>query len=437
MKEKITIATVGDILAMKDVQYAALKLKNPNIKDEYQKNASGYEQLFSEEIKKEFKKADILFGNLENPIAKGLIEKWKFDKNGRPICKKINVPKHVLYDGKAYNHNPFMVFNAHPSLALALKNLGFDIVSTANNHFANRGCNGIDATIDALRKAKLDFVGTIRSDELIDNNGDGFPDNKAYVIKEVKGIKIAFLAFTSPINHVVGGFQLRPVFLGKLLKGDKACSKQVYCIVCNNNTVEWNVIQFCEQIKKAKKEADIVCVSNHCGIWQNHNPTELQKKLSKWFLESGADVIIGHGPHVIQPIEKYITKDKRKTFIIYSLGNFLYSGGTEDTPLTNSLVGMIAFINIIKDNNKITVDNIDYTPTFSYKGKFGYVQVIKPNLSLYKKTKVIVDIVFNGTKESRIKLSKRYLSKWIGGWLAIKDDSLYERWILRRWKRGK
>lgn len=436
-KEQIQIAVVGDILTTRNVLISASKLIDIKIKDPYRRVASGFERLFSKEVKKHISSADIVFGNLENPIAEGLTEKWHFDKNGRPLCKKIDVKPGNLLDNKAYRYNPSMIINAHPALALALKNIGFDVVSTANNHFANRASNGIDSTIDALRKANLSHVGTLKYDEIINNDGD-FPTNTPYVIKESKGIRVAFLGFTSPVNHIVGGLQLKPVFLGKLLKADEFCSRQVYSIVTNNNPVEYNVKKFCECIKKSKEKSDIVAVSTHFGIWQMHEPSELQKQLAKRFLDAGADIIIGHGPHVIQPMEEYITKDGRKTFIIYSLGNFLIDGGTEEKPsLTNSLVSFIGLINITKDDDRCIISNIDYIPTLSHKEQNGFTQVIVPDLSKFKKIKEIIKKVFDGTKEDRKSLSRYYLSKWTGGWLMIKDDDWWEQWILRRWKRGK
>lgn len=438
-KKQIQIAVVGDILTTKNVLISASKLMDAKIKDPYKRIASGFEKLISKEVKKCISSSDIVFGNLENPIAEGLTEKWRFDKNGRPLCKKTNVKPGVLLDNKAYRYNPLMIINSHPALALALKNIGFDIVSTANNHFANRASNGIDITIDALRKSNLEYIGTLKYDEIIDNDNDGFPDNTPYVIKESKGIKVAFLAFTSPVNHIVGGLQLKPVFLGKLLKADKFCSRQVYSITTNNNPVEYNIKKFCECIKKAKEKSDIVAVSTHFGIWQMHNPSKLQKQIAKRFLDAGADIIIGHGPHVIQPIEEYMTKDGRKTYIIYSLGNFLIDGGNEEkTSLINSLVSFIGFIDITKDEyGYASISNISYVPTFSYKNTNGFTQIIIPDISKFKKTKEIIKKVFEGSKEDRKLLSRHYLSKWTGGWLMIKDDAWWEKWILKRWKRGK
>lgn len=431
---KIVIAVTGDLLATDKVQLTAEKLMNRSIEDPYLRVASGYERLFSKSVIENLFSADLTFGNLEEPLAEGLTEKWYFDDEGRPVCEKIDVEPGDPYDGKAYKYNPRMIINAHPAFALALKNIGYDMVSTANNHFSNRASNGIDATIESLRRADLDFVGTIKYDEIIDENNDGYPDNKPYIVKTVKGIKVAFLAFTVPLNHVVSGFQLLPVFLGRLPPADEICSRQVYSILSNNAPIKFNIENFCEGIKEAKSVSDIVLVSTHFGIWQRHEPSILQRKIAEIFLEAGADVIVGHGPHVIQPIEKHITHDGRKCFIIYSLGNFLTSGGTEGYPLYNSLVSFIGFINIIKyPDGKVVVKNITHIPTFSLKTKDGLTRVVIAKNYGLKRAEELVQIVLNGSKLDRILLTQKYLSRLPGIRILTFGDLLFDHWILAKW----
>jgi len=434
-EKQIKVAVVGDILMARNVQLSAARLMNTSITDPYLRVASGFEQLFSKEIIENISSADIAFGNLEEPIAEGLSEQWYFDENGRPLCKNISVEPGVLYDGKAYKYNPMGIMNAHPALALALKNIGFDIVSTANNHFANRASNGIDSTIDSLRKANLSYVGTLKYDEIIDENDDGYPDNVPYIIKEVEGVKIAFLAFTSPMNHIVLGFQLLPVFLGKLPKADTFCSRQAYSILSNNAPIEFNIRNFCNWIEKAKNVSDIVIVSTHFGICLMHEPSYLQRKIAQRFLESGADVIVGTGPHVLQPIETYDLADGRKAFVIYSLGNFVTNGGCEQKGMSNELVAVMGFINIIKDTNgNISVNNVSYIPTFSYENSEKITQVVVAKGPDFKKTLGIIQKVFEGNKIDRLILSQFYLSRVPRKRILIRDDMLLERWILARWK---
>jgi poly-gamma-glutamate capsule biosynthesis protein CapA/YwtB (metallophosphatase superfamily) len=435
-KSCISIAVVGDILMTPQVQVSAAALMNAEIADPYKRVASGFDGLFSKEVCKGLSTADLAFGNLETPIAKGLTEQWNYNNDSRPICKKINIKPDVLNDGNAYRYNSIRsISNAHPAVALALKNIGFNIVSTANNHFADRASNGIDGTIDSLKKANLSFVGTRKSNEIATDE-DGYPYDKSNILKEINGIKIAFFAFTTQMNHTAKGYQLRPVLLGRLPKADASCSRQASFIISNNTQIEFNINRFCQAIKNAKINADIVIVSTHFGIWMMHEPSILQKKLAIRFLEAGADIIVGHGPHALQPIEKYKTRDKRITFIIYSLGNFLQDGGTEDTILSNSLISVIGYINLKKlPNGQVFIKDISYIPTFSYKNKDGNTQVVIARVSDFQKSTEILKTVFQGNKQSRLSLSYRYMSTFSLSRLVRLDDSWWERWILKKWKR--
>ena len=432
--ENITIAVTGDLLTTGDVLITADKQMNESIEDPYVKVASGFEKLFSENIIENVSSADIAFGNLEEPIAEGLTEKWYW-QDDRPMCEKISVEPGVLLDGKAYKYNPMMIINAHPAFALALKNVGYDIVSTANNHYANRASNGIDSTIDGLKKANLSYVGTLKYDEILDENKDGYPENTPYEIKTVKDVKIAFLGFACQTNHIVGGFQVMPVFLGRLPPADKFCSRQVYSILSNNAPIEFNIQNFCNGISEAKSKSDIVCVSVHWGICNKHEPSILQREIAKRFLEAGADVIIGHGPHVIQPIEKFETKDGRETYVIWSLGNFLIDGGYESKRsfMYNSKVGLIGFVNIINNTGQVYVKNITYTPTFSLKTKDDQTRVVIAN---NKEAGKFVQTVMNGSRFDRFILTQKYLSFPPGSRMFIRDDILPDHWILIKWKLG-
>ena len=435
-KRRVNIAVVGDILMTPQVQVSAAASMSADIADPYKRVASGFEELFSSEVREGLSAADIAFGNLETPIAEGLTEQWSYKREGRPMCKKINLEPGVLCDGNAYKYNSIRsISNAHPALALALKNIGFDIVSTANNHFADRASNGIDGTIDSLRKADLSFIGTQRSNEIAAGVNE-YSYETSYVIKEIKDIKIAFLAFTTHMNHTARGYQLWPLFLGRLPRTDEWCSRQASFIISNNTPIEFNIKQFCQAIENAKYHADIVIVSIHFGIWQMHEPSKLQKKLAMVFLEAGADVIVGHGPHVLQPIEKFITKDKRKTFIIYSLGNFVMDGGTEDSIFSNSLSSVIGYINLQKHlDGQVLIHDISYTPTFSYKHQDGLTKVVVANASYFHKSAGLLKTVFQGNNQSRLSLSYLYMSKFLFWRLVRIDDSWWEQWILNKWKR--
>lgn len=437
-EEDISVAVTGDLMGMTKVQLSAERKMDQSIQDPYERVASGYENLFSSDVKEVLSSADLTFGNLETCIAENLTEKWYIDDDGRAVCKETSVDPGVLYDGEAYSGEG-MIFNTHPGFALGLKNVGYDVVSTSNNHFDNRGGNGIDRTIDSLRKANISHVGTLKYDEIIDENNDGFPDNKPYVIKEVKGVKVAFLSFTVVYNtllkkHYEGDPELLPDNTGGIFSSGY-CGEQIYGIISFNKPIVDNVNNFCNWITEAKKESDIVLVSNHFGMWMHHQPSSLQTKISKTFLEAGADVIIGHGPHVIQNIEKHVTEDERETYIIYSLGDFLNEGGTRFHYLFNNLISLIGIINIKKDKTgEIYVKNITYIPTFATKDENDNTLICKADNLNYYRVDRIVNKVMNGNKIDRVLLTQRFFITLPGLRFLTLADLIYDHWILLKWK---
>lgn len=202
------------------------------------------------------KKADILFGNLESLIS----------DRGQKV-------------GSIYS------FRADPKAIEGLTFAGFDILSVANNHIFDYGREAMEDNFKRLKEAKIDFV------------GGGFNKNEACLprVKEVRKTKIAFLAFTN---------------LGtRYWQATK--NRSGICWLEKENLKEY--------IKKAKGLADIIIVSMHFGEEYRQKPTLEQKYFAHLAIDSGADLVIGHHPHVIQEIEKY-----KRGFIAYSLGNFVF-----------------------------------------------------------------------------------------------------------------
>lgn len=207
-------------------------------------------------INKEERKTDVLFGNLEGPIS---------DKGTRV--------------GSIYS------FRLDPKAIEGLNYAGFDILSVANNHLFDYGKASLEDTFLRLKEAGISYV------------GGGFNSKEAYspVIKEVRGTRIAFLAFTN--------------------LGSKYWAAQENC-----SGIAWlekEVLK--EEISKAKTQAEVVIVSFHLGDEYQAKSNFLQKSFARLAVDSGADLVIGHHPHVIQEIEKY-----RNKYIIYSLGNFIF-----------------------------------------------------------------------------------------------------------------
>ena len=225
--------------------------------------------------------------------------------------------------------------NSFETFAYSLKKVGFDVLSTANNHCLDNGYSGLENTINTLDKTDISHTGTFKSSEA----------QNTILIKNVKGLKVAFLNFSYGTN-------------GKTIPNDKS-----YCV----NLLSEKLVD--EQIALAKtEEPDIICVSVHWGNRYQQKQNLDQEKWTNLLFQKGADIIVGNHPHVLQPMEKKeisLPDGKTKTgFVVYSLGNFL-----SDQTQNNTKASVILNLKITKDleNNKLTFDSITYTPIYIYK----------------------------------------------------------------------
>lgn len=299
--ETIRISFIGDII-IHDVLYQ--KVIDSKSKD--------FSQIWAKIIPF-FEKVDYSYANLEGPVALGINNKMQ-DVGDVGFT----------YDKIVYSGTNFL-FNYHPQLIDDLKKSGIDIVSTANNHTFDRGPIGIDRTISVLNEKQMTFVGTRKK-----NTTEPF-----YKITQIKNFKIAWVSCTEFLN----GFK------------DKY-SQILYCYDQADQ-----IIDIITNLKK-QKDIDAIIIAPHWGVEYKHEPTANQKKYAQLFLEAGASVIMGSHPHVLQPVEKYTTKDNRETFIAYSMGNF--SAYQKDIDRKASAV---VYLDFSKDNDgKVWISNYSYEP---------------------------------------------------------------------------
>lgn len=180
-------------------------------------------------------------------------------------------------------------FRSHPDTLQGLVNGGIDLVSLANNHSLDFGEEAFYDTLESLNHYGIEYV------------GGGKDKNEAEGLKiiEKNGIKMGFLAYTAIIpwssweagEDKPGAAVLKPEYEKIIL----------------------------ENISKASKECDILTVLPHWGVEYATTPSEKLRELAHAMIDAGADIIVGHHPHVLQGIEFY--KDKP---ILYSIGNFVF-----------------------------------------------------------------------------------------------------------------
>lgn len=204
------------------------------------------------------KNADLVFGNLETPITQG-----------------AEIPDFE------------MIFRSNPGTEQALKQAGFSVLSLANNHIPNFGEKGLKDTFNYLDNAGIKYVGA--------GNNEQEANQPIYI--EKNGIKFAFLAYND--TDVVPAFY-------------EASNNRA-------GTAFMRIDKMTEAVKEVKQKSDFVIVSMHSGTEYTDKPNDSQINFAHAAIDAGANLVIGHHPHVVQTLEKYKGK-----FIFYSLGNFVF-----------------------------------------------------------------------------------------------------------------
>jgi poly-gamma-glutamate synthesis protein (capsule biosynthesis protein) len=258
------------------------------------------------EVRKFLSVSDLTIGNLETTIA-----------------------------GKENHYSGYPLFNSPDEYLDALKDAGFDILLTANNHSIDRGKRGLVRTIEKIHNLGMNSIGSYKSQH----------DRDSIRIFDVKGIKIALLAYTYGLN------------------GNYISKKEKYLV----NVIDTNIIKI--DIGNAReKKADVVLVYLHFGEEYQRKPNSYQNEIVKCVINYGADIIIGSHPHVIQPLEFfYSTKNKvGKGLVAYSLGNFI-----SNQRWRYSDSGAILNISLSQNGStgEVTISNVSVLPTWVFKGK--------------------------------------------------------------------
>ncbi|MEM8688033.1 MAG: CapA family protein [Pseudomonadota bacterium] len=310
--DRLTIAAVGDLLFHKKLQAQA-----------YRKNSS-FKRFFTP-VLKVLKGADLAYGNLEGPAARGV------GPGGRAV-KDPGKRLGVVYGAPLKS----LAFNYHPTVVRDLKESGFDVLSTANNHSMDRGPLGADRTVDTLREAGLPFTGSRkRSDE----------PGPWHVITKAKGFNVAWLGCTYSTNGI-------PDPKRQILH----CYKQKGEILSEIKALH------------ADSEVDSIFLVPHWGVENRHKPGARQKELARAAIEAGATAVFGAHPHVLQPWEKVVAEDKREGLVVYSAGNFI-----SNQRQTAERAGIIAIVELVRPaQGKVRLAAAGYIPTWVHIDAKGH-----------------------------------------------------------------
>lgn len=316
MNTDITIAAVGDFL-MKPRIIASAKVPG-------ERRYRLFDDIF-DQVAPFLRNADFTIGNLETTFS------------GTHIVSKEK-PKDLEDIYTLDRRNPktnFPLLNCPDEFAGTLKKLGFDVLTTANNHCMDCGISGLKRTLKTLDSEGLAHTGTYRS----------YSESTKYLIKDVKGVKIGVLAYTRGTNRI-------PVPVNHLWAVNLIEPRKIVA-----------------DIKRLKGKTDLIIVCVHFGREYNNFPNDEQKTLVRLLFKNGADIILGAHSHVPQPAIFYQDKDSarvsKKKFAIYSLGNFI-STRLLGNDLT--LTGVITQIHVRKNVDGTTkIRNVEFIPTWVRK----------------------------------------------------------------------
>lgn len=189
-------------------------------------------------------------------------------------------------------------FNAPEEIAKQLPEIGFDVLTFANNHSYDRGMQGIVNTRRNLEDVGIQTTGAYEHKE----------QRNDILVVERNGIRFAILAYTYDNNQWIDAEHSFAVnhFLNEEHVFDDRCKKQL-----------------AKDVQKAKEQADVVIAAMHWGTEFTYELDAAQRDAADFLNEQGVDIIIGNHPHCLQRVETLTNAQGKETFVMYSLGNFV------------------------------------------------------------------------------------------------------------------
>ncbi|MCC3373651.1 CapA family protein [Cohnella sp. REN36] len=301
---KITIAAVGDLLMKKKMIASAAR-------------EGGFAPIFAK-VKPYLRKPDLTIGNLE-----------------------------TTFSGSHFREKPGkLLFSAPDKFAATIRNLGFDVLSTANNHCMDGKKSGLKRTLNVLDRHGLRHTGTYRTAR----------EARRQLIVNVKGIKIGILAYTKGTNGIPVP---EPWSVNRLNR------KKVIA-----------------DVRSMKSKSDFIIACLHFGKEFRTSPDRNQIRFMQLLFHHGVNVVLGAHPHVLHPIRMFKVKDVdgqiRNRVAASSLGNFV---STELPRHTARLRGTILRLTLVKNAKGITdVVEMSRVPTRILQkiGKKGVYRVVAP-----------------------------------------------------------
>lgn len=294
---KVEISAVGDII-----------LHDEQIWSAYNEENKAYDFMYNFKYIKSFiEESDIAYGTIEG-----------------------------TYSGEEKGYSGYPSYNGPDSMITTLRETGFDVINVATDHSLDKGEEGVIRTEEKI-------------DELMSSVG-----NKKYIIKKVKGMKIAFTSYTYESKE-------------RELNGNKI-SENSTLNTFNYNKLDEGLEEMKSLIEEMKNEgADFIVFGMHWGVEYNSEPSKYQIQIAEALNEYGVNLILGSNPHVIQPIRELEREDGHKTLVAYSLGNFISNQREETMGDRRTADGIILNLTLDKTRKGVEIERWGYTPTWVYK----------------------------------------------------------------------
>ncbi|HHW56806.1 MAG TPA: CapA family protein [Clostridia bacterium] len=280
------------------------------------------------------------FGTFDEELKKHNYDYGYFFENVKNILEKDDLTianLETTFTTATKRAEKEYAFKGDPSYAKILKEGSIEVVNLANNHTFDYLKEGFEDTVKALKKEGIGYFGY------------GYQ-----YITTVKGIKIGILGYTGFDNS------------------------------------KWTKNQIKKDIEKLRPSVDILIVSFHWGEENRYYPNKIQRDLGHFVIDEGADLVIGHHPHVLQGIEKY--KDR---YIAYSLGNFSFGGNRNPKDKDSIILQQIFIFNDKREIVKVEMN------------------IIPVSISLQKDRNDYKPVILEGEEKERVLKKIEMLSKWV------------------------
>jgi len=272
----VTLLAVGDVLPHRRVKATAAD--------------AGWSEVFGR-VTAQVQGADLAFANLESPVAPD---------------------HHQGIHGE--------VFNAPASLVDGLADAGFDVLSMANNHAYDQGTGGLLETRQRVQGAGMEPVGA----------GPDCATAWRPVVREVHGIEVAFLAVADLTNIDLNTTPEAAcvAWAGPVCTGDCGPDRDAIHFALDTP-------RLVQVVADAAAASDLLVLSFHWGDEYRTTPLPEYPQLAHALTDAGVDILLGHHPHVLQPIEERRTARDTPALVAYSLGNFVSDMGSRFDPATH------------------------------------------------------------------------------------------------------